>query len=345
VNPYVLGGVGDPPTDQCSSFQVGHALCVRYKTDPTDWELHGILRSPLEPEVVMTYSKQYYPCVSLFDVRGKSLWTLRQLLAVVMHSYFAYDGEGNLRLYPRQLTVPWGDAWPVSEPTVESFGLRDVITRLSCVPYRSSTVDNGREAEVIQQAVSSSSTGVVLNIKTSRSAATQTYRLVFATGTTYNLSKLLVGVWTPVVSGQPIDLAFRNADLSLSPGCFAGTFVPGDTFTLCLYARLPTLERQPEWAKVEVSSSAAETLYGKTEASIDNPFLPRAQVIDFLTNALTWTSAAHRSFKLQVEPFLYAAELDTRSLTSAGDTYSGMVVGWTRKFGKSAFKVLSLVQA
>jgi hypothetical protein len=345
VNPYVLGGVGDPPTDQCSSFVVGHALVVRYKTDPTDWELHGLLSSPLEPEVVMSYSKSYYPCVPLFDVRGKSLWTLRQLLAVAMQSYFAYDGEGNLRLYARELAIPVTEPWPVSEPSVESFGLRDVVTRLSCVPYRSTTVDNGREAEVIQQAVAATSTGVVLNIKTSRSAATQTYRLRFATSTTYDIEKLVVGVWTSVAAGQSIDLTFRNADLSLSPDCFAGVFVAGDTFTVCLYARLPTLERQAEWAKVEVCSLAGEVKYGKIEADIDNPFLPRAQVIDFLTRSLVWTASAHRRFKLSVIPYLYATELDTRSLTSAGTAYSGMLVGWTRKFGKSPFKVLDLVEA
>lgn len=60
---------------------------------------------------------------------------------------------------------------------------------------------------------------------------------------------------------------------------------------------------------------------------------------------LEWTSAPHRRFTIGVVPYLYAAELDTRSLTSAGDSYSGMMIGWTRRFGTSPTKTLTLVQA
>jgi len=132
--------------------------------------------------------------------------------------------------------------------------------------------------------------------------------------------------------------------VTLSPDCFAGTFVAGDTFTFLVYVSLPTLVQQREWNKIEVSDSASETKWGRTEKTMDNPFVPRAQTIDILTAILVWCSEPHRRFKLNVEAYRYAAELEQRYLTSAGDSYSAMLVGWTRKFSTSPFKELELIE-
>jgi hypothetical protein len=337
--------VGDPPTDQASSFQVGTALIVRYKTSTTDWELHGVLVSPLESDVMMTYSKTYYPCVPLFDVRGRTLWQLRQLLAGASYCYFAYDGDGTLRLFQRA-GVTIINPWSAEEPTVDSHGLSEVVNRWSAVPYLVGTSQDTREAEVISQAVALTSTGCVLNIKTGRVNATVTYRMTFTDATHYLLDKLVTGAWVTACASTPIDIttAFTNADLGISPDCFAGTFVAGDTFTFCVYNSLPVLNQQAAYNKIEVADTASETTWGRTEAKFDNPFLPRAQTIDVLTQVLLWTARPHRAFTLGVVPYRYVGLLEARNLTTARETYSAMAVGWTRKLGNSPRKMLTLLE-
>jgi hypothetical protein len=337
--------VGDPPTDQASSLQVGTALVVRYKTSATDWELHGVLVSPLEPDVMMTYSKTYYPCVPLFDVRGRTLWQLRQLLAGASYCYFAYDGDGTLRLFQRA-GVTSVNPWPAEEPTVDSHGLSEVVNRWSAIPYLVGTSQDTREAEVISQAVGSGSTGCVLNIKTGRVNATVTYRMTFTDATHYLLDKLVTGAWVTACASTPIYIttAFTNADLGISPDCFAGTFVAGDTFTFCVYNSLPVLNQQAAYNKIEVADTASETTWGRTEAKFDNPFLPRAQTIDVLTQVLLWTARPHRAFTLGVVPYRYVGLLEARNLTTARETYSAMAVGWTRKLGNSPSKMLTLLE-
>jgi hypothetical protein len=238
--------------------------------------------------------------------------------------------------------------WTTEEPVVESLGLRDVITRLSSIPYRVTTAEDSREAEVIHQAVDAASTGCLLNIKTGRVTATATYRLTFtdaSPSTDYSVDKLAAGAWANVGTGTRSTTFTSSDDFTISPDCFAGTFSQGDTFTFCVYARLPQLERQGNYAKVEVASSTAETKWGRTEATVDNPFLPRAQTIDFLTRVLTWQSVPHRRFTVGVPPWFYAAELEARTLVSAGTTYGGILIGWRRQIGKSARKQLTLVEA
>lgn len=348
TNPYVAGGVGDPPTDQCSGFQNGCCLLVRYNpTTPADWELHGILVSTLEPDVVMSYSKTYYPCLPLFDVRAKSLWDIRKLLAAACQCYFAYDGNGNVRMFPRVSTAVAGMTWPREEPDVTMSGMRNVVNRLSAIPYRASTSSETREAEVIQQNVlRPTSTGMVLNIKCGRVTATATYRIRFTSATAYVVEKLSAGTWSAVGAGtgSRTTTFTESDDFTLSPDCFAGRFVAGDTFTFCVYAQMGVLERMQDYSKVEVADTSSETKYGRTEASIDNPFVTRAHLIDLLVSVLEWTSEPHRMFALHVVPYMYTYELELRTLTVAGDSVSAALVGWKRTFGAKALKELTLVE-
>jgi len=343
VNP-AGASVGDPPTDQANSAQVGTSLRVRYSTA---WELHGVLVSPLEADVVMSYSSSYYPCVPLFDVRGKTLWEVRRQLAAACNAYFAYDGEGNLRLFARA-GATLINPWPTEEPTVESLGLTEVVNRLSAIPYRVTTASDSREAEVISQAVGSGSTGVVVNIKTGRVATTRTFRLTFTAGSPvkdYSVDELIAGVWTNIGTGDRNTTFTTSSAFTLSPDCFAGTFIAGDTFTFVAYCLLATLEQQAAYNKIEVADTASETLWGRTEHSLDFPFLPRAQTIDVLTKILTWTSRPHRQFTIGVEAYRYVGLLEQRNLVSARETYAAMAVGWTRKFAKSPRKRLTLLEA
>ena len=349
VNP-AGASVGDPPTDQANSMQVGTALRVRYQTA---WELHGVLVSPLESDVVMSYSSSYYPCVPLFDVRGKTLWEVRRQLAAACNAYFAYDGEGNLRLFARA-GATLINPWPTEEPTVDSLGLTEVVNRLSAIPYRVTTASDSREAEVISQAVGTGSTGVVVNIKTGRVATTRTFRIVFTSCAPggggvggrfdYSVDELIAGLWTNLGAGE-ISTPFIYTAFTLSPDCFAGNFVNGDTFTFVTYCLLATLEQQAAYNKIEVADTASETLWGRTERGLDFPFLPRAQTIDVLTKILTWTSRPHRQFTIGVEAYRYVGLLEQRSLVSARETYAAMAVGWTRKFSKSPRKRLTLLEA
>jgi hypothetical protein len=342
-NPAAMAA-GDPPTDQAASLQVGTCLSVRYKTATSDWELHGVLISPLESDVMMTYSKTYYPCVPLFDVRGKTLWQLRQLLAGASYCYFAYDGEGNLRLFQRA-GVTNVVSWPAEEPAVDSLGLREVVNRWSAIPYIVGTSQDTREAEVVSQAVGTGSTGCVLNIKTGRVTATKTYRLSFLTASTYSLDQLIAGVWTNLTAVGDRTTTYSNDSVTLSPDCFAGTFVAGDTFTFNVYCSLPVLNQQAAYNKIEVADAASETLWGRTEQKMDNPFLSRAQTIDVLTGILAWTARPHRAFSLGVLPYRYVGLLESRNLTTARETYSAMCVGWTRDFSKSPRKMLTLIES
>lgn len=332
VNPSG-GSCGDPITDLAMRQCFGRSLVVRGSGDTH--EVHGLLYSPQDDPVLFSYSKDYYPTIPYVDLIGLNIHEFRSKLAILANAYHNYNEYGQLAFK----AFPTGAAsgyWPDGTLRLKSLGWKDVINSIVAIPFRMELASERGHVELQQSSTDAASTGRVSNAHVAiDNIETILYKVVFSGTATYVVFRLVSEVWTLIGSPTGIDATFRDTGepFTLTPDCFAGDFVAGDTFVFKVFPTRWQLTQEDQRNRYEVEDATSVAKWQRQSLEFTNRFFQRSKLPDVLDNRLAWLKDPHRRFGLVVSVDESVTMLEQRYATFGDETPSTMLIGIKYKTG------------
>jgi len=344
TNPYVADGLGDMVSDFAVKSQSGLNIALRVGTDydGDEWELHAIVLQSNDAPILVSYAPRFRPCIPLVDLGGLSVWETRSLLAEICGATHGYDVEGGLFLKERPSFVP-EIYWPDGKLTIKDTGWRQIANTIAFLPYIVEQTSDGEGATIGASTIGSGSTGALLVVHVGATPdANLMFRMRFTGTSAYNVDQWIANVWTSIGNATK-DTIFRCDQFSLTPDCWAGTFVEGDMFTFTLYGSMYMLRQLGRMNRIEVRDADSIALWGDQAVDIDNRFAARSQAIELLTAALSWSKGPHRRFQSEVDVNEVVALNEVRVLSKGEMEAVCALVGLKQKPGEP-HKVLTYVE-
>jgi hypothetical protein len=344
TNPYVAGGIGDAVSDFAYKAQCSNALCFRYGTDyDVDvWELHGIVLQSLDAPVILSYAPRFYPVIPLVDLTGLSVWELRNLLAEICGSCHGYDSDGSL-FFKERASIISVVYWPDGDLKLQDTGWTNIANVIGLIPSILVRSSGNEAASITQSTIGAGSNGALLVVHVGNTSDNnQLFRVRFTSSTAYAIERWVLNAWSSLGTAT-VDTTFRCAWFSLSPDCWAGQFVTGDSFSFVVYGSLYSLKQLDRMNRIEVRDATSVAKWGDQAVDIDNRFVARSQAIELLTKALSWSKDPHRRVRRVVDADALVDLNDVRVLVHEDWEMVTQLVGLRQKAGEPA-KVLTFVE-